>query len=82
MSQAPASAAPSKKDEAAAKMKAFGGKIQGLAKKAADSTKNFVKETEEEIKMTKSMGGLISMAIKEFQTYIKQGFNLICLNAF
>ena len=70
MSQAPQTAP--KKNEAAEKMKALGGKLQAFAKKAADSTKNFVKETEEEIKMTESMTGLIAMATKEFQTHIKQ----------
>ena len=67
-----AASGPTKKEEAAMKMKAFGNKLQGFAKKAVDSTKKFVKETEEEIKMTESMGGLLTMAIGEFQAYIKQ----------
>ena len=67
-----ATSRPTKKEEAAMRMKAFKNKLQGFAKKTVDSTKKFVKETQDEITVKESIGGFLSTAIGGFQGYIKQ----------
>ena len=79
MSQAPedatAAASTDAKGTSAAEdakkaLKGFGNKLKELGQKAVDSTKKFVEETEDDIKNTKSMEGLLTMAGSEFQNYI------------
>ena len=67
-----ATSSPTKKEEAAMRMKAFRNKLQGFAKKTVDSTQKFVKETKEEITVKESIGGFLSPAVGGFQAYIKQ----------
>ena len=63
------------KTTATQKIKQLGAQVFDIGKKAVDSTKEFVADTEEDIKMTKTMQGLVHMALKEFEVYIKQKQN-------
>ena len=68
-------AAPKKRlslENAKKALAGFGKKLEELGQKAVDNTKKFVEETEDDIKNTKSMSGLLTMASNEFEEYVKQ----------